>query len=119
MSRPGGAERAEAFRLTPLVPDTGCGRSRHWACHIEGRPDVATLAGCLEANGLHRRCDHPALGVFRHSRGHEIAWVTATGRIQIRVDIEVPRSERPATAARLYRSLAGALASKQSARSNT
>lgn len=94
------------MRLTPLEPDNGCCNRLNWRCDLEGAVPAERLAERLIADGFRVAAQHPALRLFRHPAGHEVAWVVATGRMQIRVDLAVPADRRPAVAAGLHRSLA-------------
>ncbi len=54
------------------------------------------------ARGYRSLSQYPALRVFRHREGHEVAWVLTTGRIQIRVNAAVDEAFRGEVAHELH-----------------
>ena len=94
--------------LSAPVEEHGCYERRHWRCDLETDVEVAVVEADLSAGGWRIRCLHPNLRSLRHPEGHEIAWVLPTGRIQIRVDADVPPKRRRATATSLWGRLADA-----------
>ena len=92
--------------MTPLRLDSACCQLANWRTDFSDRLDPAGFEQQMLAAGWTSRCQHPALKVFRHPVGHEVAWVVTTGRVQIRIDFEVPESSRRQQAAELYEQLA-------------
>ncbi len=95
--------------MTPLEPDSACCRQANWRTDLPPGLDVAGVERRMEDAGWTSRSRHPALKVFRHGEGHEVAWVVTTGRVQIRIDFEVPRRQRRRRAQTLYRELGACL----------
>ncbi len=95
--------------MTPLELDVSCCNRANWRTDLPTEIDAGTVEGRLVEKGYQSRCAHPALRVLRHPEGHELAWVTTSGRVQIRVDIEVPKDERRRRAEALYQDLASCL----------
>jgi len=92
--------------LSELVRDSGCCQDLNWRCEVPSGVLPETLEGPLEVWGFAARCRHPGLWVFRHPEGHELAWVVASGRLQIRIGIHIPRPERGALAQEFHHHLA-------------
>ena len=86
----------------PLTPESSCCRDLNWRCDLQAEADPGLVEEFLTGQGYLVRCRHPALRVFRHPRGLEIAWVLTTNRVQIRVPVHVAREERPAVAQDVY-----------------
>ncbi len=95
--------------MTPLELDVSCCNRANWRTDLPAEIDAGAVEALLVHKGYQSRCRHPALKVLRHPEGHELAWVTTSGRMQIRVDIEVPKDERRACAEALYRDLESCL----------
>ncbi|MCB1056148.1 MAG: hypothetical protein KDD11_11665 [Acidobacteria bacterium] len=97
--------RAASSSLSALERDSGCCRDLNWRCQLgpEIRPEA--LERRLVAAGYDSRCRHPALRVLRHPSGHELAWVLASGRVQIRIPLGVDVDHRPAAARRIHAAL--------------
>ncbi|MEM7350250.1 MAG: hypothetical protein AAF657_05555 [Acidobacteriota bacterium] len=95
--------------MTPLRLDSACCYQANWRTDLLRPVDPLALEGQLIAAGWSSHSRHPALKVLRHPQGHEMAWVLPTGRIQIRVDLDVPESERPLRAEGLYGELESCL----------
>lgn len=91
--------------LGPLRVDSGCCNRLNWRCDVSGVVSTAAVGDRLTVDGFRTVARHPALHLFRHPAGHELAWVTTTGRMQIRVDLAVPGDQREAIARSLYRSI--------------
>lgn len=102
-------DRGPRAELTALRVDPGCCHRLNWGCDVLGRPEVECIEAHLDRAGFASRCDHPALRIFRHREGHEVAWVLPTGRVQLRVDIDVPRARRRGIAKDLHRILSEAV----------
>lgn len=95
----------EAPRITGLSRDSGCARSLNWRCDLPVDLDPEVVESVLVASGYGSRSQHPALKVFRHCEGHELAWVVTTGRVQIRVNSVVEPPAREEEAHRIHRDL--------------
>ena len=105
---PGLASSSE--RVSPLGLEHGCCDSLSWRCDLATpERDVDPVEAHLVESGYRSKCRDPRLRVLRHRDGHEVVLVTATGRVQFRVDIATPKSDREATADRLYRQLVAGL----------
>ena len=90
--------------MGPLRPDTACCRQLNWRTDLDPE-DLFSPDGLEDEilqSGWCRRSRHAALKVFRHPEGHEIAWVVTTGRIQIRVDLAVPKAHRSDRAHQIF-----------------
>ena len=92
--------------LSELVRDSACSRDFNWRCDLPLELATNDVVEAIKSAGWTLRCRHPALVVARHSRGHEIAWVLRTGRVQLRVATDVERRERPEAAVEMYDFLA-------------
>ncbi len=90
------------LHVTQLSRDSGCARSLNWRCDLPVGFDAVALENAYVASGYSSRSQHPALKVFRHAEGHELAWVVTTGRVQIRVAVGVDGTEREEAARNLY-----------------
>jgi hypothetical protein len=97
---------ATSAALSDLRPDARCAKGLNWSCELSGDVEVEELERLLEDLGFRVRCQHPALRVMRHGAGHEIAWVTTTGKVQIRTDLAVPSEDREQVARRIHGDLA-------------
>ena len=86
--------------LTPLRLDPSCSNRSNWATELPRDLGAERLDAPAAARGWHLRCRHPALRVWRPEAGHEVAWVTTTGQVQIRVDLAVPEARRRVAAPR-------------------
>ena len=95
--------------LSELSRDSACCRDLNWRCDLTSEVSPEALAASLGEQGWVVRCRHVNLKVFRHAQGHEIAWVTSTGRVQIRVAFEIEREERPGLAVEIFEMLSLAL----------
>lgn len=95
----------DILELTPLKLDASCCNRTNWRADLPAGADVEAVEARLVAKGYISRCHHPALRVLKHPDGHELAWVTRSGRIQIRVDLVVPRKKRRRQAEILYNDL--------------
>ena len=93
------------MKMTPLRLDTACCLLANWRTDLPRDLDSSSFEGQLILDGWRSRSRHPALRVLRHPEGHEMAWVLATGRVQIRVDLTVPENKRGRQALALYRDL--------------
>ncbi len=91
--------------MTALTLDSACCHQLNWRTDLPVGLDPAGLEGLLAEEGWKARSRHPALKVLRHAAGHEVAWVVTTGRVQIRVDLGVPRGERRGRARAVHRTL--------------
>lgn len=96
--------------MTPLELDAACCNQANWRTDLPPGLDPGLVEDRMAAAGWTSRSRHPALKVFRHGGGHEVAWVVTTGRVQIRVDLEVPRHRRRRQAEKLYDELGRCLA---------
>ena len=85
-----------------LLRDSGCCSRLNWRCALPVGVDAVALGASLTAAGYAQRCNHPRFQVFRHSEGHEIAWVLSSGRVQIRVDIGIESEARAFQARAIY-----------------
>ncbi len=88
--------------VTQLSRDSGCTRSLNWRCDLPMGFEAGALESDFVKRGYRSRSQHPALKVFRHPEGHELAWVVTTGRVQIRVAVAVDVTEREEAARDLY-----------------
>lgn len=95
--------------MTPLELDASCCNRTNWRADLPPETDAELIEMLLVEKGYQSRCRHPALKVFRHPRGHEVAWVTTSGRLQIRVDVGVAQADRKSCAESLYQDLAACL----------
>ncbi len=95
--------------LSDLARDSACCRDLNWRCDLTSEAEPDALAEALVEQGWTVRCRHMNLMVFRHPHGHEIAWVTSTGRVQIRVALEIDREARPHRAVEIFEMLSLAL----------
>lgn len=94
------------FWISELRRDSGCCRSLNWRCDLEpGAVDADKVETVFVEHGYASRCRHPALKVFRHPAGHELAWVVTTGRLQLRVAMAVEEAVRESAAKQLYQEL--------------
>jgi len=91
--------------LSRLVLDPGCFDDLHWRCDLPSGVSFGSLEEALVAAGYASRSLHPHLKVFRHRDEHEIAIVTSTGRVQLRLYYGVEISRRSALAEDLYQDL--------------
>ncbi len=91
--------------MTPLRPDSACCRQLNWRTDLPRDLDPARFEALLAARGWTRRCRHPALKVLRHAEGHEVAWVPASGRVQLRVHVTVAEPERRSRALEIHAGL--------------
>ncbi len=91
-----------ALQVTELGRDGGCGRSVNWRCDLMPGFEPKSLERRFVEAGYHSRSRHPALMVFRHPEGHELAWVVTTGRVQIRVAPVVEAARRKTVAHGIY-----------------
>jgi hypothetical protein len=97
------AKNHKDLAVTPLKRDVGCGNSLNWRCDLRCRPVVSSAETLFVEAGYRSLSALPALKVFRHPGGHEIAWVVRTGRVQIRISSVVAVSEREKAASEMYR----------------
>ncbi len=97
--------------MTELGRDGGCGRDLNWRCDLMPGLEPKALERLFVETGYRSLSRHPALKVFRHAEGHELAWVVPTGRVQIRVAPVVEAATREAAARNLYRVLVECLQS--------
>lgn len=83
-----------------LERDTGCARWLQWSVQLESS-SAEDVARRLRDRGLEDSSRLPGLALFVLPDRHQLLVVPATGRIQLRLDIGVPRDGRPAEARRL------------------
>lgn len=91
--------------VTRLRRDSGCARLLNWRCDLPCGIDAGALERVFEASGYRSMSKHPALKVFRHPEGHDLAWVVTTGRVQIRVALAIEPPKREQVAHDLYMNL--------------
>ncbi len=101
--------RAAQDGLTPLEADPGCCNHLNWRCGSLNAVSAEALERNLTVHGYQLRCRHSGLWLLRHSDGHEIAWVRAHNRFQLRVPIALPPRERAQAAQIMYRQLSHSL----------
>ena len=94
-----------AGHLSSLGRDSSCCQDLNWRCDVSPRADAEGLQESLLSAGYHLRCNHPALRVFRFGTEHELAWVVSSGRIQIRVGLDIPQDQRCEAAQGIYQRL--------------
>ncbi len=99
----------EFRHLSGLCRDSGCCLDLNWRCELAPGSDRAGFQESLLADGYELRCNHSALRVLRHADGHELAWVLTSGRLQIRVGIDVEPEEREAAARDIHHRLVRSL----------
>lgn len=97
--------KAGEFLISELRREVGCSGNLNWRCQVACELNPEVLEEPIQEAGWSSKCHHPSLRVFRHSSGHEVAWVLATGRIQIRVSIATAKNQRKREAAKIYRTL--------------
>lgn len=95
--------------VTALGPDASCCNRANWRCDLLSPVAAGPLAGGLARRGYGARGMAGVLHLFRHPQKGEIAWVVATGRLQIRVDLATGIEKRARQAGRLYADLLAAL----------
>lgn len=88
--------------MTPLRPDSACCRQLNWRVDVPANIDPARFETLLAEQGWTNRCHHPALRVLSHAQGHEVAWVLASGRMQLRIHVTVDEARRRDRALELY-----------------
>ena len=91
--------------LTPLEPEHGCCDGLNWRCSTVGPLTADAFEHRTVATGFESRCRHPWLTLIRDEMGNEVAWVPATGRVQLRVHLTVERETRSEIARALYERL--------------
>ena len=91
--------------LSPLRADSSCCNFLNWRCDLQPQAAAGPLQEQLLAHGYVLRCNHSGLRVFRHPAGHEVAWVPASGRVQIRVHLTFSPEQRRAAADTVYEDL--------------
>lgn len=91
-----------------LERETGCARWLQWSVQLEGA-SAEDVARALPGRGHENSSRLPGLTLFTLPGRHQLLLVPATGRIQLRLDIGVPRDGRPDEALRLGRWLVAEL----------
>lgn len=82
-----------------LERDAGCTRWLQWRCHFTCPADE--LVQRLVARGLRNESRLPGLADLELGLRHRLVVVPGTGRVQLRLDIGVPRDGRPEEALRV------------------
>lgn len=102
---PQGEASWNGWLISPLRLDSACSRNLNWRFDLALETDPDVVAAALGDDGWQLRCRHAALRVFRHGKGHELAWALNTGRVQLRVDLGVTPDRRPGVARELFHRL--------------
>jgi hypothetical protein len=89
----------------PLRRETGCCRDLRWRFDLPPQGDPGPVEACWTTAGYAARCRLPNLRVLRHGEGHELAWVPASGRVELRVPLHVERERRESAARALHAEL--------------
>jgi len=92
-----------------LTVESGCLRERTWRYRVQRTVPAVALVAELERCGWVDESRFAVLREMRHPAGHRILVVPETGRIQIRLDLDVPAPERRAAAALVATDLQAAL----------
>lgn len=106
-------EDGDLFVTTPRVhleADHGCFRRLGWRCTVLGAaPPTAGAARALVARGYTDGSRSPSLVELAHRARHRVVIVPATGRVLIRVDVDIPLDERVAVAVGVAEEVAAAM----------
>jgi hypothetical protein len=87
--------------------ETSCFERISWRCVLREPPaEYAAVVEALVARGYTQLKRIPTLLEVFHPKGHRVAIVPATGRIQLRVSTEIPEEQRPEVALALADELA-------------
>lgn len=106
---PGPALRADGVTLER---EHACFELLNWRCTLDVPPPAPrAMAERLLAAGWREVKRVPTLLELFDPGGHRVALVTTTGRIQIRVNPDVPEEERPAAALGVARAMVSLLRS--------
>lgn len=82
-----------------LERDPGCTRSLNWSCRFEC--PAPELVARLVARGIRDLSRLAGLADLRLEQRHQLVVVPATGRVQLRLDVAVPRERRAEEALRV------------------
>ena len=89
--------------------ENSCFERINWRCTLRSPPrEPASLVPALVSRGYTELKRVPYVLEVFHPDGHRVAIVPATGRIQLRVAVQVPEELRAQTALRLAEELAQA-----------
>lgn len=89
--------------------ENSCFERINWRCTLRSPPgEPASLVPALVARGYTELKRVPQVLEVFHPDGHRVAIIPSTGRIQLRVAIQVPEERRPEVALRLAEELAQA-----------
>lgn len=90
-----------------LEREPGCTRGLNWACRFTC--PAPALVAQLVAHGVRDASRLPGLADLQLEQRHQLVVVPATGRVQLRLDVEVPRERRPDEALRVAAAVAALL----------
>ncbi len=92
-----------------LSREVTCIRSMAWRCDLPPELHWSSLVEQMQSFGLTQQTAVRGLIRMVSARGDEIIFVTASGRVQIRVHYTVPEDQRRFAAERLFQHLVYAL----------
>lgn len=85
-----------------LCEEHGCCDLTLWRADTRDGLTVAAVEAGFAAQGYKQALRHPNLALFSHPDGHQVAWVVATGRLQIRLPLQIARGARPERASVIF-----------------